>query len=417
MARYKKNRQKSKNDPPKTGQGGVVAAKAISKSRTTTPSSGASPWKSRHIIIACGGTGGHLFPGIAVGEVLQARGHDVILLISEKKIDSLAASGHAGMRFEKMPFLAMPKPLSLQMGKFLLAVWQGLRHCKAMIREHDTQVVLGMGGFTSFAPVYAGRSCKIKTLIHDSNAVPGKANRLTARFCDTVLLGFEECAASFPKEKDTRVVGTPVRSALRKAAEESDEDPHAFFGLDPARKTVLVIGGSQGARGLNNAVVHSLEPLATLGLQILHITGPGDYQEVCDAYEGKEIRLHSHIAAFCHRMELAYRVADIALARSGASTLAELAYFGVPSLLVPYPYAADDHQTKNAAIFHKAGAGIMVPEMDLSPEKLTDTVAEVLHQEPTAQAMRQAALKIAHRNAAEVIADIVEEVARSAARA
>ena len=411
MARYKKNRSKPKNPPQKGVTKGASVAKPQTKSRTTTSTASKSQWKSRHVIIACGGTGGHLFPGIAVGEVLQSRGHDVILLISEKKIDSLAASGHAGLRFEKMPFLAMPKPWSLQMPKFLMAVLRGLKHCKAMIRENDTQVVLGMGGFTSFAPVLAGRRSKIKTLIHDSNAIPGKANKLTSRFCDTVLLGFDECVQYFPKDKDTRVVGTPVRSALRKAAEENKDDPYAFFNLDPNRKTVVVIGGSQGARGVNNAVIHSLQNLGNLGVQMLHITGPGDYQEVCDSYDGKEIKLHSHIAAFCHRMELAYQIADIAIARSGASTLAELAFFGVPSLLVPYPYAADDHQTKNALIFDKAGAGIMISEMDLSPEKLTATVQEVLTQEPKAAAMKKAALKIAHADAAEAIANIVEEMA------
>ncbi|WP_038169803.1 undecaprenyldiphospho-muramoylpentapeptide beta-N-acetylglucosaminyltransferase [Verrucomicrobium sp. BvORR106] len=411
MARYKKNRQKSKNPPVQSEVQGTAVAKPQTKSRTTTPTSSQSPWKSRHIIIACGGTGGHLFPGIAVGEVLQARGHDVILLISEKKIDALASSGHSSLRFEKMPFLAMPKPLSLQMPKFLLGVWNGLKQCKAMIREHDTQVVLGMGGFTSFAPVLAGRRAKIKTLIHDSNAIPGKANKLTAKFCDTVLLGFQECAKYFPKEKATRIVGTPVRSALRRAAEETQEDPYAFFGLDPNRKTVLVIGGSQGARGLNNAVTHTLDELNALGVQMLHITGPGDYQEVSDAYAGKEIKLHSHIAAFCHRMELAYKIADIALARSGASTLAELAYFGVPSLLVPYPYAADDHQTLNARIFHEAKAGIMVPELDLSPEKLIRVVREITTNDQRAANMKAAAQAISHASAAEEIANIVEEMA------
>ena len=366
-----------------------------------------------HVAIACGGTGGHLFPGIAVAEILQERGHGVTLLISEKKIDDLAASGHEELQFEKMPFLAMPKPWSPKMPSFLLGVWKGLRHCKAMIKKNNTRVVLGMGGFTSFAPVLAGRQSKIKTLIHDSNAIPGKANKLTARFCDTVLLGFEECAQYFAPEKDKKVVGTPVRSALSRAAKSNKENPYSFFGLNPNRKTLLIMGGSQGARGINNAISHSLRELDTLGIQLLHITGPGDYKEVRDSYQGKEMALHSHVAAFCHRMELAYEIADVALARSGASTLAELAYFGVPSILVPYPYAADDHQTKNAAIFDKVGAGLLIKETDLSPQKLTSTVRELVQNEAKHQAMKAAAQKIAHADAAEKIADIVEQMAAS----
>jgi UDP-N-acetylglucosamine--N-acetylmuramyl-(pentapeptide) pyrophosphoryl-undecaprenol N-acetylglucosamine transferase len=364
-----------------------------------------------HVLIACGGTGGHLYPGIAVGEVLRARRHSVTLLISEKKIDALAASAHEHMRFEKLPYLAMPSPLSLKMPRFLWGVWKGLRQCKALIRKEKIRVVLGMGGFTSFAPILAGRQCRVKTLIHDSNAIPGKANRLTARYCDEILLGFGEAADYFPKNKTTHVTGTPVRSALREAAKENKEDPYAFFGLNPNLKTLLIIGGSQGARGVNNAVTHSLDQLDALGVQLLHITGPGDYQEVCDAYQNKEIKLRSHVAAFCHRMELAYQVADMALARSGASTLAELAYFGVPSLLVPYPTAADDHQTKNAAIFDRAGAGLLVSELELSPEKLASVVGEILNDPQKSKAMSLAAQKIAHAEAAERIADEIERLA------
>jgi UDP-N-acetylglucosamine--N-acetylmuramyl-(pentapeptide) pyrophosphoryl-undecaprenol N-acetylglucosamine transferase len=363
----------------------------------------------KHYLIACGGTGGHLFPGIAVAEILQGRGHEVTLLISEKKIDALAASGHSKLTFEKMPFLAMPKPWSPKMAGFMMGVWSGLKRCKELIRKHQTTAVLGMGGFTSFAPVLAGRQCKVKTFIHDSNAIPGKANKLTARFCDEVLLGFEECGQYFPEKKVKRTVGTPVRSALLWAATETSEDPYAFFNLNRDLPTLLVIGGSQGARGINNAVAHSLDQLDALGIQILHITGPGDYQEMTDAYAPKEIRLRSHVAAFCHRMDLAYRVADVALARSGASTLAELATFGVPSILVPYPYAADDHQTKNAAIFDKAGAGMMIKETDLSPEELTDQVRRLIQDKEHHQKMETAARTMAHPKAAVVIADALEE--------
>ena len=367
-------------------------------------------FSSLHVLIACGGTGGHLFPGIAIGEVLKSRGHEVTLLISEKKIDSLAASGHADLNFEKMPFLAMPPVLSPRMIPFGIGFVSGLKACRKLIKEKNIKVVLGMGGFTSTAPVMAGRWSKCKTFIHDSNAIPGKANRLTARFCDTVLQGFDEAKTYFPKT-ETKLVGTPVRSNLRAAAKNSKEDPYKHFGLSPDRKTLLIVGGSQGARGVNNAVAHSLNHLDALGIQLLHITGPTDYKDIKDHYQGKLIAVRSHVAAFCHRMDLAYRVADVALARSGASTLAELACFGVPSLLVPYPSAADDHQTKNAEIFDKAGAGILITETDLSPEKLAQTVGDILNNDKKRNAMKAAARKLAHDNAAEKIARIIEESA------
>lgn len=359
--------------------------------------------KSIHVLIACGGTGGHLFPGIAVAEVLSARGHDVTLLISEKKIDSIAASGHKDLRFEKMPFLAMPKPWSPKMVGFLSGLWKGMKQCRKIIQNHQISVVIGMGGFTSFAPLYAGRKEKCRTLIHESNAIPGKANRLNARYADTVLCGLDACKAHFPKHGDVRVVGTPIRSSMR---QNSKEAAHAFFKLDPKKKTLLIMGGSQGARGVNRVVGMALEQFEKMGIQVLHIAGPTDYEEVRDVY-AKHPLLPQHVAAFCHRMDLAYRAADLAIARSGASSMSELAYFGVPSLLVPYPFAAEDHQTRNAEIFDKAGASKMLIEKDLNADTLADAVRGILTKSKKSEEMKRAANKIAVRNSAEKIADLI----------
>ncbi len=358
--------------------------------------------RSASVLIACGGTGGHLYPGIAVAEHLQQAGHRVLLLISEKKIDALAASAHPELRFEKLPALAMPKPWSPKMLGFLRGLWKGTRACRQLIQQHQIDTVLGMGGFTSFAPLYAGKKAGCRTLIHESNAIPGKANRLNARFSSTVLLGLEACRPSFSGHPDVRTVGTPIRSNMMAAA-ASAEDPHAFFKLDPKLKTLLIMGGSQGARGINRIVGLALPAFERLGIQVLHITGPGDYEESRDAY-AKHPLLTQHVAAFCHRMDLAYRLADLAIARAGASTLAELTYFGVPSLLVPYPHAAEDHQTKNATIFAQAGAAQLLPESDLNDQKLAQEVSAVLFNSARLSSMRAAARQLAAPDAARIIA-------------
>lgn len=348
-----------------------------------------------------------MFPGIAVGEVLASRGHDVTLLISEKKIDTLAASGHPELRFKKMPFLAMPKPWSPKMFGFLKGLWKGTQACRKIIRDHEVDVVLGMGGFTSFAPLYAGRKEGCHTLIHESNAIPGKANRLNARYSDIVLCGLEACKEHFPKHGDVRVVGTPIRSSMRKP---NNDDPRAFFKLDKDRRTLLVMGGSQGARGVNRAVGMALEEFERMGIQVLHIAGPTDYEEVRNVY-AKIPMLKQHVAAFCHRMDLAYRAADLAIARSGASSMSELAYFGVPSLLVPYPYAAEDHQTRNAEIFDKAGAARLMRESELNADTLAGAVREIFNDPRKAGEMKKAAQKLAVKNSAEKIADLLVKTA------
>jgi UDP-N-acetylglucosamine--N-acetylmuramyl-(pentapeptide) pyrophosphoryl-undecaprenol N-acetylglucosamine transferase len=358
-----------------------------------------------HTIIACGGTGGHLFPGIAVGEELMRRGHGVTLLISEKKIDSLASSAHPGMQFEKMPFAAMPRPWSPKMIPFLTGLWKGTKTCQQLVKAKNAKVVLGMGGFTSLAPLVAGRREKARTLIHESNAIPGKANRLNARFCDVVLTGLEACNPHF-KHNDVRTVGTPVRTSLTQPVNR--EEALAFFKLDPAKKTLLVMGGSQGARGINRVMAGSVQLLAELGVQLLHITGPAEYQAVRDGYEQSKCTT-AQVLAFSHRMELAYAAADLALARSGASSMSELAYFGLPSILVPYPHAADDHQTRNAEIFDKVGAAELIFESGLTPQILAHTVASILDEANHAK-ISAAAKRLSVRDSAEVIADIVQSL-------
>ena len=364
--------------------------------------------KSIHVLIACGGTGGHLFPGIAVAEVLKAQGHEVTILISEKKIDAIAASGHKDLIFEKMPFLAMPKPWSPKMFSFLSGLWKGMKQCRKIIRDKKVDVVLGMGGFTSFIPLYSGRKEKCRTLIHESNAIPGKSNKLNARYSDIVLCGLEACKQHFLEHPDIRVVGTPVRNCMRKTG---SEDPYAFFKLEKNRKTLLIMGGSQGARGVNRVVGMTLEQFEKMGIQVLHIAGPTDYEEVIDVY-AKHPLLAQHVAAFCHRMDLAYRVADLAIARSGASSMSELAYFGVPSLLVPYPTAAEGHQTRNAEIFDRAGAARLLTEKDLNANVLADAVRDILFNPAEGKAMKAAANSMASRDSAEKIAKLIAEQAR-----
>src|SRR6266480_1911462 len=210
-------------------------------------------------VIACGGTGGHLFPGIAVAEVLRDRGHEVMLLVSEKDIDALALSGRESFRVEKLPTVGLPSPFSPTILGFIHRFYESLALCRSIYRTFKPQVVLGMGGFTSTAPVLAGRMRGIPTFIHESNAVPGKANRLTARIVRTVMLGFKECAPFFPKT-NTEITGTPVRTELVRL---NRREARQKLGLQEDLMTVLVMGGSQGASGINQAMIKAL-PISSL---------------------------------------------------------------------------------------------------------------------------------------------------------
>ncbi len=353
-------------------------------------------------VIACGGTGGHLFPGMAIAEVLRARGHEVLLFISEKEIDALAIEGRTEFRFEKLPTVALPSPFSPAILGFVRRFHESLSLSRAIFRKFQPEVVLGMGGFTSTAPILAGRIRGVPTFLHESNAIPGKANRYTARFVRAVLLGFKECAAYFPKTT-TEVTGTPIRSTLRRI---DRAQVLRKLGLKNRVPTLLVMGGSQGASGINQAVIKALPSLQDFPLQVIHLAGARDASLLEDNYRREKIS--AYVADFHHHMEEVYSAADLVIARSGAASLSELAAFGLPAVLVPYPYAADDHQTRNAEIFVRANAAVMMKESEFSPEELAKKVRDLLSEGQRLHTMSNQMAALAPQNAAATVVETIE---------
>ncbi len=353
-------------------------------------------------VIAAGGTGGHLFPGLAVGETLLARGHEVMVLISEKEIDSLATQGRSEFRIERVQGVGMPKIFSPAIIGFLRRFKAGYDQCRRLYDEFKPNAVLGMGGFTSTAPILAGRRRKIPTFVHESNAIPGKANRLNGRLVSAVLLGFEECAKHFGKARGI-VTGTPIRNSL--ATRMDKASALAEFDLHAGRKTLFVMGGSQGAQGINRALLAALPELAKSEIQVIHLTGRQDEEAIRGAYAAAGIP--AFVAAFSHRMDAAYSAADFCIARSGAASLTELSHFGLPSVLIPYPFAAEDHQTLNAKIFAAAGAARLLNECEITGEILAKNLHEILDDPARLAEMSARSASLAPKQAAERVADTV----------
>jgi len=267
-----------------------------------------------------------------------------------------------------------------------------------------------MGGFTSTAPILAGRMRGVSTFIHESNAVPGKANRWSARLVRAVLLGFKECAPFFPKVR-TEVTGTPIRTQLKRLDRQLARQK---LGLRDDLTTLLVMGGSQGASGINRAMIKSLPFLRGLSFQALHLSGAREERLVAANYHGENIP--AYIAAFHHRMEEVYSAADFAVARAGGASLAEFAAFSLPSILIPYPYAADDHQSRNAGIFKDAGAAIVLKESDLSAELLARSIKDLIEDAPTLRRMSENCSRLAPKDAAGRVAATIEKYTNHDAR-
>ncbi len=375
------------------------------------------------IVIACGGTGGHLFPGLAVAETLLAREHKVKLLVSQRVLEKdvldalrFCVDGH---RLGVRSISAVGLNGSRRAIPFAWGLARAMGECVSLYHQFQPQAVLGMGGYTAAPAICAARlfrSQRTATFIHESNAIPGRANRFVRRMTDRVFVGLSDCGQYFPGQSVT-VTGTPLRRVLRDGRRVSDA--HDRLGLDPHRATVLVMGGSQGASPINEALAATLPWLRELKtpLQFLHLCGENDEAFVRESYRVNGMT--GHVISFCREMELAYSVADMAIARAGAATLAELAAYGLPSVLIPLPHAKGNHQWHNARVFETAGAARLYDQRQLEQgthascgEKLAGAMIKILTKPDVRHAMSTAARALAKHDAAEEIATLVEEMGR-----
>lgn len=358
--------------------------------------------ESLNILIACGGTGGHLFPGIAVAQQLQQAGHKPLLLVSQKKIDAVARGKYGEFEFIEVPAIGMPALFSLQLPVFGFKMIKALRQAKKILEERKIDVMLGMGGFTSLAPLIVARGMGLATFVHDSNALPGKANRIASRWCRKVLLGFSD-AAQYIAHAPCVLTGTPVR---REFADKKLSRSSAFKALglrfDITKNLVLVTGGSQGARTLNSICVEAAAQPQCKNTNFLMLTGPLDFERVSEL--AKDLP-NVQVMEFCNDMVAAYSASNLAITRSGASTLCELAHFGVPSILVPLPTAADNHQLINAQVYAVAGAALVLEQGGLDASKLSTQVAELLANTRKLTTMQAAARQQASPDAARRISN------------
>lgn len=315
------------------------------------------------IAIACGGTGGHLFPGIAVARQLVQHGCAVTLLVSPKDVDQQAVRGILEIEIVTLPAVALQRGSRIAFAKGFVRSYLAARQ---LFKSKPHHAALAMGGFTSVPPVLAARQLGARTFLHESNTIPGRANRSLARFVNAAFVGFPD-AASRLKTKQTFVTGTPVRTEFQ-VCEQAE--CRRQLGLDTSRPVVLVMGGSQGASGINDLLIRSL-PLIKEQMpdwQWLHLAGVNDVEKVRVAYVTAGLTAVVH--PFIGEMDRALGAADAAVARSGASSMAEFAATKLPSVLVPFPAAADNHQFVNARAFESSGAARLLEQKSATPEQL-----------------------------------------------
>jgi len=357
-------------------------------------------------IIACGGTGGHLAPGIALAEALQARGHTATLFISQKQVDTRLVAKYPHLAIQRVP----SAPFGWRPDAHLRFHWHqlaGLRFSLRFIRTQRPDAIIGFGGFTNAGVVLAGRLLGIPVALHEANRIPGRAVRVLSRLARRLYL---PPGVRLPGIRGVLVrhTGLPVRQEISRLPRD---EARARLGADPAQKLLVVIGGSQGSGNLNQWVEDNLVSLAHEGIQVYCVTGLGKgaagIREL-HARNGQIVR--AWFEPFSDRVGVLMSAADLVLSRAGAGTLAELVRCEAPAILIPYPHAADNHQWANGRYFEQQGGGIVLAET--ARAGLRQEVLEAIFNDGLLKKFRDNLRRMSQENCIDILVHDLEEFAR-----
>jgi len=359
------------------------------------------------VMIAGGGTGGHIIPALSIGEALKQRNpkSELFFLGSDRGIEKEMIGG-AGHRLEEFSLRGLPRRPDLKSIKAAWATFQAYRRIRGLISEFKPDVMVGTGGYVTVPAILAAHRAKVPIVIQEQNTVPGRANRLLARFATEIHIHFAESRRHFKQRGKLRLSGNPVRVKIPEG--RALRTLHRFR-LYPDRKTVVILGGSQGAHSLNQAFCESLSHFrGDRSVQFLIQTGAADHTEVLEAVRSSGVR--AVVRGFFKNMEEIYGVAHLVVARAGAMTIAEISALGLPSLLVPYPHAMDDHQMANARALADKEAAVVLPDRELSGERLAEEIRMLLNDGNRLRTMARHTYALSRPDAARRIAEAVESL-------
>lgn len=346
---------------------------------------------SKRIVIMAGGTGGHVFPALAVAQALIEKGWQVSWLGTQKGLEGRVIP-EQGIEIDWLSVAGVRGKGWLSLITAVLLLMKACLQAFKILRKRKPDVVLGMGGFVAGPGGLMAKLLGIPLIIHEQNRVPGTTNRLLARMANQVLEAFPD---SFNKKLKAKFTGNPLRKQFAIAFDVP------FSKSEPGEIKILVVGGSQGAQILNEVVPNALAALASNALQIKHQTGVAMQKQVDDQYRSLSMKAEVH--AFIEDMVSAYQWADLVICRSGAMTVSEVAAAGVPAIFIPLPSAIDDHQTANARYLADAGAGLILMQKDLNTATLVEHITKVVKQ---LDVMSKTAKEYARLDATETVADI-----------
>lgn len=365
---------------------------------------GSAPFNSSHslsVIIAGGGTGGHIFPGIAIAQEFKRRNPETqILFIGTSRGLETKIVPREGFDLHLIEVAALKRVSMLKRIKSLLMLPKSFFAVRSLIQQYKPHVVIGVGGYASGPMVLVAALMGVPTLVAEPNALPGFTNRILAHFVRSAAVTFEEARRFFGAKAE--ITGNPVRAEFFAIPPKLPADNDAIH--------VFITGGSQGARAINLAMIGALPLLAEEKdrLSITHQTGESDYDKVRATY--LEFGWRVEVKPFVEQMVDEFAKADLVICRAGATTVAELAAAGKPALMIPFPFAADDHQRKNAEAIERAGAGRMILQAELAPERLAQELLWLIRDPQQLARMAETSKKLGHPDAAAKVVDLALKI-------
>ncbi len=362
------------------------------------------------VLISGGGTGGHIYPALAfIRKMKEKHPNTEFLYIGTETGLEANIIRREHIPFEAIDITGFKRSLSFENIKTMIRFYKGVQKCKQILKQYKPNIVIGTGGYVSAPVVYAAAKRKIPTIIHEQNSVPGLTNKFLSRFVDRVAICFEAVSEYFPENKVV-LTGNPRASEV---VSDGGKGALTELGLKDGIATALIVGGSRGARPINEAVIKSLAQLAHKPYQILYVTGDAHYETVKE--EVSLIGQPSNIAIvpFIHNMQNVLSEVDVVVGRAGATSLAEITALGLPSILIPSPYVTNNHQVKNASTLTAVGAAIMIEEKDLTSKRLVESLDKVLLNEKTKRSMEKASAKLGLPDASERLYKLLLEVIKT----
>ncbi|WP_280769079.1 undecaprenyldiphospho-muramoylpentapeptide beta-N-acetylglucosaminyltransferase [Salipaludibacillus daqingensis] len=354
------------------------------------------------ILVSGGGTGGHIYPAIALIRHLinQDESVECLYIGTENGLESDIVPKE-GIPLKTVKISGFKRKVSIENVKTVFRFFNAVSKSKKYIKEFQPDVVIGTGGYVCGPVVYAAAKQNIPTIIHEQNSVPGLTNKFLAKYVTKVAISFPDAASFFPKEKVV-MTGNPRASEVVKGDYSKNKNRLIELGLDPTKKTVLVVGGSRGAKPINDAIMSTHDQWKDKDYQCLYVTGDAHYEKVKEQFDLQENDVKNLVyVPYIHDMPAVLNEVDLIVARAGATTLAEITALGLPSILIPSPYVTNNHQEKNARSLEKESAAKVILEKESSPEKLMEEIDLILNNEQTWLSMKKGALRLGKPDASE----------------